>query len=586
MLDMPDARGTPGPDVFPKRALAGVALALFANAFALTNLFPYVGYQCVWLGVAEDKDESGFYAGFLAAGFMIGRALTAVPWGVLSDRKGRRPVLIVCCVTMGVFQLMFGLSRTFGTALVSRTLLGLFNGLVGTAKTVASELVPAERADLQAKSASYMMLGVSLAFLLGPAVGGYLAEPATTIGGGLDTALMRRYPYLLPNIVGFVLSLLAAVAVFAWVPETVGRQCSLQPPDDAVDSEHDDDGGVLAPADVTLEVEVEMTALALRDDDDQEGDDGAPQLSFREQHRHPGAAGRRRRREPAPLEQPLSPAATGGGGGGGGGGDGGGSDGGGSGMAATCRLLRNRHIRLAVLVYAAHSFCSIFIGEMYPLWCIASTDRGGLAWTIAEVGTSVSVTGIMLLPYQLWLYPRLAKRTPPIRLMFLTMAALIPTCVFFPFIGFFSLARGASIALTTVVRGTLSLLSTTVFTSSFLLINNSCLSKQRGAVNGLAMFVASFTKAMGPIVGAELFAWSINGGSTVHLPFFVDAALWALLVLVVLRLPTSLNVMVKKQQASASKRAVIVDAPNPNAGDEAAVRIEPPCSAALAAAKT
>ena len=49
-------------------------------------------------------------------------------WGVLSDRKGRKPVLITSAICMGLSTLMFGFSVNFAMAVVSRFLVGIANG--------------------------------------------------------------------------------------------------------------------------------------------------------------------------------------------------------------------------------------------------------------------------------------------------------------------------------------------------------------------------------------------------------------------------------------------------------------------------
>lgn len=73
--------------------------------------------------------------------------------------------------------------------------------------------------------------------------------------------------------------------------------------------------------------------------------------------------------------------------------------------------------------------------------------------------------------------------------------------------------------------------TTTAFTASALLINNSVPSpKYRASVNGLAMSLGSVSKAIGPVLGANLYAWSINDNKinfyfNYHFTFFVLAIL-------------------------------------------------------------
>ena len=71
------------------------------------------------------------------------------------------------------------------------------------------------------------------------------------------------------------------------------------------------------------------------------------------------------------------------------------------------------------------------------------------------------------------------------------------------------------------------------FTSVFILINNSADTRERGAVNGLSMMLASISKALGPVAGAEFFAYSVRHGSeppfSAAFPFVLCGLAWLLL---------------------------------------------------------
>ena len=114
--------------------LASVALALFANAFALANPFPYAPFMVMTYGLTAKRDEVGFFAGFVLSAFMVGRLLSSYPLGLLSDAVGRRPVIEVGLWSCIVFQLAFGLSPSFGFALATRFLMGAGNGIIGVSK--------------------------------------------------------------------------------------------------------------------------------------------------------------------------------------------------------------------------------------------------------------------------------------------------------------------------------------------------------------------------------------------------------------------------------------------------------------------
>ncbi|KAG6551839.1 hypothetical protein Mapa_006453 [Marchantia paleacea] len=72
----------------------------------------------------------------LSAGsvFMFGRFLSSMPWGMFADRFGRRPVFALGLLSVIVFQLIFGSTKSFWVAFAARFMLGAFNGMLGPLK--------------------------------------------------------------------------------------------------------------------------------------------------------------------------------------------------------------------------------------------------------------------------------------------------------------------------------------------------------------------------------------------------------------------------------------------------------------------
>ena len=64
--------------------------------------------------------HTGYYAGYVASAFTLGRFLTGYSWGYVSDSVGRKPVIVVGLSATAVLSLTFGLSTTYEFALVSR----------------------------------------------------------------------------------------------------------------------------------------------------------------------------------------------------------------------------------------------------------------------------------------------------------------------------------------------------------------------------------------------------------------------------------------------------------------------------------
>lgn len=92
------------------------------------SIFPYIYVMIESFGVAGNKDQIGFYAGMVTSAFAFAEFSTAVLWGRLSDRVGRKPVLLTGLAGTGLSMLLFGFAQSLPLALVARALGGLLNG--------------------------------------------------------------------------------------------------------------------------------------------------------------------------------------------------------------------------------------------------------------------------------------------------------------------------------------------------------------------------------------------------------------------------------------------------------------------------
>lgn len=73
--------------------------------------------------------------------FFLAEMLTVFQWGWLSDRYGRKPVLLLGPLGLSCAMLGFGLSKSFWSLVTYRCLQGVFNGNIGTSLLYKSLLV-------------------------------------------------------------------------------------------------------------------------------------------------------------------------------------------------------------------------------------------------------------------------------------------------------------------------------------------------------------------------------------------------------------------------------------------------------------
>ncbi|TVU27107.1 hypothetical protein EJB05_29687, partial [Eragrostis curvula] len=125
------------------------------------------------LHVAQREEDIGFYAGFLGASYMIGRGFASIFWGIVADRIGRKPVIAISIFSVIIFNTLFGLSVKYWMAITTRLLLGALNGILAPIKAYSIEVC---RDEHQALGLSIVSTAWGLGVIIGPAIGGYLAQ--------------------------------------------------------------------------------------------------------------------------------------------------------------------------------------------------------------------------------------------------------------------------------------------------------------------------------------------------------------------------------------------------------------------------
>jgi MFS family permease len=94
------------------------------------SIFPYVYFMIKDFGVTKHEAEISVYAGMVTSAFAFAEFSSGVAWGRLSDRIGRKPVLITGLAGTALSMLIFGFAPNLPVALLARALGGLLNGYV------------------------------------------------------------------------------------------------------------------------------------------------------------------------------------------------------------------------------------------------------------------------------------------------------------------------------------------------------------------------------------------------------------------------------------------------------------------------
>ncbi len=105
-----------------------------------------------WLDGTEKN--ASFWAGVLVSAYAFGEVFTAVLWGYISDRIGRKPVVLFGLCGVALSCIMFGLAKNFWVALAARLIGGMLNGNVAVMQTMLAEMIKKPEHERECTTAS------------------------------------------------------------------------------------------------------------------------------------------------------------------------------------------------------------------------------------------------------------------------------------------------------------------------------------------------------------------------------------------------------------------------------------------------
>ncbi|CAE6480416.1 unnamed protein product [Rhizoctonia solani] len=141
----------------PKLQLLSVCVSRVAEPIAYSQIFPYVNQMILKLGVTDDPKRVGYYSGTLESMFALAQVLTVYGYGRLSDRIGRKPVILFSVFAMALSSGLFGLSHSFAHMAVARTFVGLLSGYTSVIQSILGEITDGTNQALAVAYSAYAL---------------------------------------------------------------------------------------------------------------------------------------------------------------------------------------------------------------------------------------------------------------------------------------------------------------------------------------------------------------------------------------------------------------------------------------------
>ncbi len=141
----------------------------------LTVLLDLVGFGIVLPLLpfyATRFGASGTQVGLLVTVYSLAQLVTAPVWGRLSDRRGRRPILLIGLAGSTVSYLVFAWADSLWVLFLSRVMAGIGGATVPVAQAYIADVTPPER---RAGNLGLIGAAFGIGFIVGPALGGTLA---------------------------------------------------------------------------------------------------------------------------------------------------------------------------------------------------------------------------------------------------------------------------------------------------------------------------------------------------------------------------------------------------------------------------
>ncbi len=147
--------------------------------------------------IMNELSINGKVVGYMVAAFAITQLIVSPFSGRWVDRFGRKIMIVIGLFIFGISEFLFGIGKTVEILFLSRILGGVSAAFIMPA--VTAFIADITTTETRSKALGYMSAAISTGFIIGPGIGGFLAEIST------------RMPFYSAGVLGIVAAILSLV---------------------------------------------------------------------------------------------------------------------------------------------------------------------------------------------------------------------------------------------------------------------------------------------------------------------------------------------------------------------------------------
>ncbi|WP_419886565.1 MFS transporter [Paenibacillus sp. B-A-8] len=190
-----------------KHALIFGLISVFLCGIGFSIIMPVVPFLVQ--PYTSNPGEQAIIVTLLTSVYAVCVFFAAPILGALSDKYGRRPLLLVCLLGSAIGYFVFGIGGALWVLFAGRIIEGITGGSISTIFAYFADIIPSEQ---RTKYFGWVSAVVGVGTVIGPTIGGLLA----------------KFGYSIPLYFGAIITLLNVVYGFFFMPESLDKKNRLK----------------------------------------------------------------------------------------------------------------------------------------------------------------------------------------------------------------------------------------------------------------------------------------------------------------------------------------------------------------------